>query len=121
MRLKKQEHQDILNIREADIYCAASKNGLATRKPAYLERLKEIAMSWKKDNTVQNLSEDEFAGGIANLTREQVIASGWDVNDKDGASWFIANYVDVAIMARNDFKNKYDILFKKAFDIYFEL
>ncbi len=106
---------------EADIYCAASKTGLATRKPAFLEYIQNLANTWKADGNLRYFSFVDYAEFIAALARKDVIKSGWNEYDKDGASWYIANYVDAAVKARDDFKNKYDDLFRRAFNIYFNL
>lgn len=104
---------------DAFIYCNASKDGLATRSPMYLDSLEIVIKGFQRDMFFQNVQHSDLVVFLSECARKAVIEEKWDENEVRGVSWFIGNFVDIATKARIDLKDDYDSLFISVFIQYY--
>ena len=104
--------------KEADIYCASSKIGLAADIKAIdvINQLKDVYI---KDNRT-NMSLDEISDFIALLCNNNVLYQITDREDEQGVAWTIA-LLAKAYIAVSRHLMSYDDLFKQSFIKYYKL
>ena len=109
-----------MNIPQPDdalIYCRSSKVALSGRSPEFLSAMNSQALEFKNFFSYNPSSLNDICDVIVNMSMDSVRNSGWDINDVDGASWFIANFTDAMIKA--GLVHDYDLVFTKCFKLYF--
>lgn len=110
-----------MNIKynDAQIYLNASKISLIKRSKEYLSLIDEQAKEFKTMFNGYFLTLDDKCSLILDYTRQSVKSSGWELNDIDGVTWFIANFTDAMLKAK--VINDYDTVFVKCFKQYFNI
>ena len=103
----------------ADIYCRASKVGLAERDRDFLNMIQQTIELWKKDIQIQKMNYEELVNLIVVNSRDAITKNNWNINDFDGVSWFIGNFTDIITNVRKEYNFSYDQLFKDAFNKYY--
>lgn len=109
-----------MNFDNAEVYCRASKDGLATRNSTYLKFIQDSVIQAKNNIAIQKMNFDELVDLIVRDSRQSVLTSNWDEYGLDGVSWFLGNFVDIITQARIEYVNDYDKLFKASFNRYFK-
>lgn len=110
-----------MNIKynDAQIYLNASKISLIKRSKEYLSLIDEQAKEFKTMFNGYFLTLDDKCSLILDYTRQSVKSSGWELNDIDGVTWFIANFTDAMLKAK--VIDDYDTVFVKCFKQYFNI
>lgn len=110
-----------MNIKYDDtqIYLNASKISLSKRSKEYLSLIDEQAKEFKSMFNGYFLTLDDKCSLILDYTRQSVKSSGWELNDIDGVTWFIANFTDAMLKAK--VIDDYDTVFVKCFKQYFNM
>lgn len=106
-----------IQYNDAQIYCDSSKFALQRRSTEFLRMIESQAESFREYFTFNSYTLDEKCQMIVEHSKASVRESGWDLNDVDGASWFIGNFTDAMVKAGA--VANYDEVFKKCFGIYF--
>ena len=104
---------------DSQIYLESSKIALSRRSPEFLSIVDEQAESFKSIFSNCFYTIDDKCDLIIEYTKESVRNSGWDLDDIDGVTWFIANNTDAMMKAR--VIEDYDSMFIKCFKKYFNL
>lgn len=101
----------------AQVYLNSSKVALDRRSSEFLGIVAQQAASYKNWASNYSPSYEELCNVVVSNTKDSVRNSGWDLNDVDGVTWFIANNVDAMVKAR--IVNDYDEMFLRCFSKYF--
>ena len=104
---------------DAQIYLNSSKIALSRRSPEFLCIVNEQAENFKNMFSNYYLTMDDKCDLIIEYTKDSIKNSGWDLNDVDGVTWFIANNTDAMVKAGGI--EDYDSMFIKCFKKYFNL
>lgn len=104
---------------DAQIYLNSSKIALSRRSPEFLCIVNEQAENFKNMFRNYYLTMDDKCDLIIEYTKDSIKNSGWDLNDVDGITWFIANNTDAMVKA--GVIEDYDSMFVKCFKKYFNL
>lgn len=102
---------------DAQIYLNSSKIALSRRSPEFLSIVDDQAHNFKNVFSNYYLTLDDKCDLIIEYTKDSVRNSGWDLNDVNGVTWFIANNTDAMVKA--GVVNDYDSVFIKCFKKYF--
>lgn len=110
-----------MNVQYDDvmIYLESSKFALSRRSPEFLHVVDGQVENFRAIFSEYSLTDDDKCDLIIGYTKKSVENSGWDLNDVDGVSWFIANNTDAMVKAGAI--EDYDSMFVKCFKRYFDL
>lgn len=105
-------------MNDALIYLLSSKNALRGRDAKTVASWNEQVEAYRRWEREYHPTLNDKIDIIVQYSKENVQFQGWNIEDVDGATWFIGNHIDA--MMRAGALDNYDDIFVKCFDRYFE-
>lgn len=110
------QHNVLLDL-DADIYCRATYQSVVQHaSPA---RITSMAMDLLRQGC-EEWSLNALTSNMVEWVKKDVTASGWELTDKDGVSWWIGLYAMAYTKTRTDNLHPFDEIFKNAYILYFK-
>jgi hypothetical protein len=103
---------------DASVYCQSSKIALASSNQTTNTNISKMA-NMMSEKGFHRVSYDTVIGQIVDNTKQFVVREKWDINDKQGFSWFLGMICKAATMSHKSFADKYDPLFIDSFNNHF--